>query len=99
MFMFEDSRGKCLGRVAVYYRDLTLQNYLSGVEVFVDEMDGAAGNFFTGGEDPFVNVEARVGGEQAGMDVYYSAGKRSDERRRKQTHVTGEANQFRIAFF
>ena len=58
MFMFEDSSGKGFDSVVVADLDGALEDDGAGVEVFVDEVDGAAGYFYAVREGLGLGIEA-----------------------------------------
>lgn len=63
------------------------------VEVFVDEVDGASGDFYAVIEGLLLSVETWEGGKQRRMDVEDAVGKGCDEGRREQAHVSSEADK------
>ena len=58
MFLLEHSGRKALSSVVIFDLHLTLKDDGAGVEIFVDVMDGAAGDLFARGQNSFVYVDA-----------------------------------------
>jgi len=82
-----------VGVVRLEDGNCSLQNDGSVIEVLVDEMNGAARDFYAVVECLLLGVEAGKGGKERGVDVEDAVGKRGDESRREQTHVTGQADE------
>src|SRR5437899_3730648 len=90
MFLFQDALGKGVLVVGVEDGDGGLQNDGAGVEIFVDEVDGAAGEFYAVVEGLFLRFQAGERGEERGMDIEDALGKGGNEKRREEAHVAGE---------
>ncbi len=91
-----DGEGGCV--VGFEDGDGALQDDDALVEVFVDEVDGAAGYFDAVVEGLGLSVEAGEGGKQRGMDVEDAIGEGGDELGRKQAHVAGEDDEVDLGF-
>jgi hypothetical protein len=65
--------------VAVEDGDGGLDDDGAGVEAFVDEMDGAAGEFYAVLQGLELGLEAGEGGQQRGVDVEDAVGEALDE--------------------
>ena len=92
MLLFQDALGKGVLVVGVENRDGGLENDGAGVEIFVDEVDGAAGKFYAVFEGLLLRFEAGEGWEKRGMDIQDALGKAGYEIRREEAHVAGEAD-------
>ena len=92
MFLFQDALGQSVLVVGVKDRDCGLQDDGAGVEIFVDEVDGATGEFDAVIEGLFLRFKAGEGREERGMDIKDALGKGGDEIRREEAHVAGEAD-------
>ena len=75
MFLFQDALGKGVLVVGVENRDGGLQDDGAGVEIFVDEVDGAAGEFDAVVEGLLLRFEAGERGQERGMDIEDALGK------------------------
>jgi len=93
MLFFQDLRRKRFFRVVIEDRNRGLQNDGAGVEIFVDEMDGAAREFDAIFEGLALRFEARERGEQRRVNVQDAVWIFCDEERREQAHVSGEADE------
>src|ERR1700741_2882034 len=69
MFLFQDALGKGVLVVSVEDRDSGLQDDGAGVEIFVDEMDSAAGKFYAVVEGLLLRFEAGERGEKRRMNI------------------------------
>jgi len=69
MLLFQDTLGKGVFVVGVEDRDGGLQDDGAGVEIFVDKMDGAAGEFDAIVEGLLLGFQAGEGGEERRMDI------------------------------
>jgi len=83
MLLFQDALGKGVLVVGIENRDDGLKNYGAGIEIFVDEMDGAAGEFDAVIEGLPLRFEAGERRKERGMDIEDALGKGGDEKRRK----------------
>ena len=98
VFFFQNSLGEsCVGVVVSYFDD-GLQDDGAGVEIFVHEMDGAAGEFYAVFEGLALGFEAGEGREKRRMDVEDAIGEGGDEIGREQAHVAGEADEIDLGF-
>jgi len=75
-----------------------LQNNRAGIEVFVNEVDGAAGELHAVFERLPLRFEAGEGREQGGMNIQDPAWIFGDKKWREQAHVSGEANEVDFVF-
>ncbi len=89
----EDAGGEGVGIVAVEDRNGPLQDDDAVIELFVDKVDGAAGNLDAVIEGLLLRVETGKSGQQRGMDIEDALGKGGDELGREQAHVTGETDE------
>ena len=89
----EDALGEGVGVVRIEDGDRALEDDGAMIEVLVDEVDGAAGDFDSVIERLLLGVEARECGQQRGMDIEDAVGEGGDEAGREQAHVTGEADE------
>jgi hypothetical protein len=94
----EDAVGEGVGVVGFKNRNGTLQNDGAVVEVLVDKVDSAAGDFDTVVEGLLLCVESRESGQQGRMNVEDAIRECSDEASREQTHVAGEADEVDSVF-
>ena len=98
MLLFQDTGGKRVLVVGIEDRDSGLQDDGAGVEVFVDEVDGATGEFDAIVEGLLLGFEARKGREERGMNVQDSLGKSRYEEWREEAHVASEADEIDLVF-
>src|SRR6185503_7045797 len=68
----------------------------AGIEKFVDNMNGTAGNPHPMIEGLALGVESRERREQGRVNVQYAVGKGLYERRAEQPHEAGEADELHI---
>src|SRR5690349_15307533 len=61
-------------------------------------MDGAASEFDAVFQGLALRFEAGKGGEQRGMNIQYAIWKFGDKKRRKQAHVSSEADEVHFVF-
>src|SRR5260370_28753721 len=76
----------------------SLQHNGAGVEIFVDEMDGATGEFHAVFERLALRFEAGERREQRRMDIEDAVRKFGDKKGREQAHVSGEADEINMEF-
>lgn len=93
VFLLQDARGKRVLCVLVFYGDDGLQNNRAGVEIFVDKMDGAAGELDAVFESLALRLEARKRGQQGRVNIQDAVGERGYKIRGQQAHVAGEADE------
>lgn len=62
MFLDQDSGRESFERVVVEDRDRRLEQNWAAVEIFIDEVDSAAGDFYPMRERLILGVEARESG-------------------------------------
>jgi hypothetical protein len=79
--------------VAVEHGDSRLLPDWTAVQIFVDKVDRAAGDFHTMDQRLILCIEARESGQERGMDVENPSGESPDEVPAQQPHVTGQTNQ------
>src|SRR5262249_17368471 len=89
VLFFQNSGAERFVRVVVFDRDNGLQNDRPRVEIFVNEMDRATGEFYAVIESLFLCFEAGKGWEQRWMNVQNFLREGRDEIGREQTHITG----------
>src|ERR1700704_5618529 len=94
MLFLEDFVGEGGFRVFIEDRDSGLQNDGAGIEVFVDEMDGAASEFHSVFEGLALGFEAGEGGEQRGVNIQDAVWKFCNKEWGEQAHVASEAGEF-----
>ena len=93
VFLGEDAGGQRVFGVVVLDGDDRLEHDGTGVEIFVDEMDGAAGEFDAVFERLALRFEAGEGGEERRVNVEDAIGEARDEKRGEEAHVAGEADE------
>ena len=93
MFLGEDAGAENFGGVVVEDGDGALEDDGAVVDLLVDEVDGAAGDFGPGGERLGLGVEARKGGQKRWVDVEDAVAEGGDERRGDDAHIAGEADE------
>src|SRR5208337_4521869 len=98
MLLFEDAVGKGVLVVGVEDGDDGLEDDGAGIEIFVDEVDGAAGEFYAVVEGLFLRFEAWERGEERGMDVEDALGKGGYEEGGEEAHVAGQADEIDFVF-
>ena len=98
VFFGEDAGSEGVGVVGVENGDGTLQDDCAVVEVLVDEVDGAAGDFHPVVEGLLLGVESGECGQERGMDIQDSVGEGGDKAGREQAHVTGEDDEVDVVF-
>jgi len=96
VFFDENAVGEGVGVVGVEDGDSALEDDGTVVEVFVDEVDGASGDFDSVIEGLPLGSEAGECGEQRGVNVDDAVGEGGDEAGREQAHVAGEADEVDI---
>lgn len=96
VLLSEDAVAKGLGGVGVEDGDGALDDNGAVIELFVDEVDGAAGDFDAVGEGLLLGFEAGEGGQQGGMDIENAAREGGDKAGREQAHVAGEADEIGV---
>ena len=96
MFLVENALRESFGGVVIVDGDASLADYRAGVEIFIDEMDGAAREFCAVGEGLVLGFEAREGGEERRVDVEDAGGERRDEEGREKAHVAGETDELDV---
>lgn len=89
----EDAGGEGGGGVLVEDGDCALEDDDAIVYLFVDEVNGAAGDFCAEVEGLGLGFEAGEAGEQAGVHVEDAVGEGLDEGRGDDAHVAGEADE------
>src|SRR5260370_16904272 len=92
-FSCQNAFGKRILSVLVKDGKSGLQNNGAGVEIFVDEMDGAAGEFYAIFESLALRFQSGERREQRRMDIEDAIWKLCDKKRRQQAHVSGEADE------
>jgi len=93
VFFLQDTRGKSFFRVVVVYWQDGLENDGAGVEIFVNEMDRAAGELDAVLESLALRLETWKRGQQRWVNVQNAVWKRGHKIRRQQAHVAGEADE------
>jgi len=97
MLLLKYAGGECFGRVVVLHLNSPLKDYRSGVQMLVDVMHSAAGDFHARIDRLLLHVEAGEGREKAWMNVHDPVRESPNKIGRQQTHVAGKANEFHAA--
>src|SRR3989442_5957460 len=98
MRLFENFFGEGCFRIFVEDGDSGLQNDRAGVEIFVDEMHGAAGEFDAVFEGLALRFEAGEGREQRRVNIQDAVWIFGDEKGREQAHVSCQADEINSVF-
>src|SRR6266436_5830234 len=98
MFLFQDALGKGVLVVGVEDGDDGLQDDGAGVEIFVDEMDGAAGELDAVVEGLLLRFEAGEGRQERRVNIEDALGKGGYEEGGEKAHVAGEADEINFVF-
>jgi len=98
MLLIQDAGGKGVLVVVIEDGYCGLQDDGAGVEIFVDEVDSAAGEFYAVVEGLLLGFEAGEGGEERGMDIQNALGEGGYEEWGEETHVACEANEIDFVF-
>lgn len=98
MFFLQNSGGEGVFGVVVFHGDDGLEDDGASVEIFVDEMDGAAGEFDTVFEGLALGFEAGERGKERRMDVEDRVGEGGYKIGGEEAHVAGEADQINFVF-
>src|SRR5579863_1109182 len=93
VFFLQNSGGQRVFGVVVCDGNDGLQDDGSGVEIFVDKMDGAAGEFDAIFEGLALRLEAGERREERRVNVEDATGEGGDEIRGEKAHVAGEADE------
>jgi len=93
VFFLQDAHGQRVFRVVVVYWQDGLENDGAGVEIFVNEMDRAAGELDAVLESLALRLETWKRGQQRWVNVQNAVWKRGHKIRRQQAHVAGEADE------
>src|SRR5947207_5848600 len=93
MLFFKNFFGEGGFRVSVENRHSGLQNNRTRVEIFVHEMDGAAGEFYAIFEGLALRFKPRERRKQRRMNIQDAIWIFCDKKRRQQAHVTGQADE------
>src|SRR6202790_4028455 len=93
MLFGENASGERSFSVVVEHANGGLQYNRAGVEIFVHEMHGAAGEFHSILERLALGLQARKRRQERWVNIQNAIGKRSHEKRREQPHVSGEADE------
>jgi hypothetical protein len=88
----QDTRRELLKRVIVFNRDGRLEQDRAAVEIFVYEMNGAAGDLYAVGESLVLGIEAWKGREERGVDIENAPAKLRNEPTAQKPHVACETN-------
>ena len=99
MFLLEYARRQRVDGVVVADLDGALEDDRAGVEGFVDEVNGAAGDLDAVFERLSLRVESGKCGQQAWVNIDDAVGKGAYEIARQEPHIAGEANKLDIAAF
>ena len=70
----------------------------AGVEIFVDEVDSAAGEFYAVIKGLLLGFETGEGWEERGMNIQNALGECGYEKRGEEAHVASEADQIDFEF-
>lgn len=93
VFLVQDSRGKCVLCVVVVHGQNGLENDGTGIEIFIDKMDCAAGEFDAIFEGLALRLKAGKRRQQRWVNVQDAAGERGHKIGRQKAHVAGEADE------
>src|SRR6185437_7474312 len=93
MLFAQDAGGERFHGVVVKNGDGALQNDWAGVEVFVDKMHGASGDFHAVVDRLVLRVETGEGGQERGVNVQDAVGELADEGGAEQPHESGQTDQ------
>ena len=96
MLLLQNARRQRVLVVAVEHRNSLLHNDRAMIELFIDKMHSAAGNFHSIGESLLLRFESRKCRQQRGMDIENPPRKLLHKPWRKQPHISGKANQIDI---
>ena len=93
VFLVQNFGGERVLGVVIRDGNDGLEDNGAGVEIFVDEMDGAAGEFDAIFESLALGFEAGKGREQGGVNVEDAVGEGGDEIGGEKAHVAREADE------
>jgi hypothetical protein len=93
MLFSQDFFGEGGFRVLIEHGHCSLQNDRAGVEIFVDEVDGATGEFYAIFEGLALGFEAGKRRQQRRMNIQDAIGKFCDKKRGEKAHVAGETDE------
>ena len=93
VFFDQDALGERVGIVGLEDGNAALEDDNAVIQVLVDEVDGAAGEFAAVVEGLQLGFEAGEGWQQRGVDVEDPVGEGGDELGRKQAHVARKDDQ------
>ncbi len=92
MFFDQNSGRQGLERVGIEDGDGGLQKDRAAVELFVDEVNGTAGDLHAVGERLILGIETGKGGQQRRMDIQDATLKLPNELSAQETHVACQTN-------
>ena len=94
MLLDQNPRRQALGVVVGQHGDPRLGDDRTGVELGLDEMDGAAVLLQAGGERALMRMQAAQVRQQRRVDVEHAPAPALDEFRPEDAHETGETDEF-----
>lgn len=92
MFLDQNSGRESFERVVVEDRDCGLEENWAAVEIFIDEVDGAAGDLYPVCEGLVLGVEAGESGQQGRVNVEDAIGELRNELSTQEAHIACETN-------
>src|SRR5258707_13082415 len=98
MFLFQDAVGKGVLVVGIEDGDDGLQDDGAGVEIFVDEVDGASGELDAVVEGLLLRFEAGEGRQERRVNIEDALGKGGYEEGGEKAHIAGEADEINFVF-
>src|SRR5258708_20289954 len=98
MFLFQDALGKGVLVVGIEDGDDGLQDDGAGVEIFVDEVDGASGELDAVIEGLLLRFEAGEGRQERRVNIEDALGKGGYEEGGGKAHVAGHSNEINFLF-
>ena len=99
MLLLQNPRSQRVFVVGIEYGHNFLHQDGAVIEVLVDEVDGATGDFDAVGEGLLLGFEAGESGEQRRVNVENAARELLHEPRGEQAHVSGEADEVDVMLF
>jgi len=98
MFLFQDALGKGVLVVGIEDGNDGLQDDGAGIEIFVDEVDGASGELDAVVEGLLLRFEAGEGRQERRVNIEDALGKGGYEEGGEKAHVAGEADEINFVF-
>src|SRR5260221_111949 len=98
VLFFQDAGAESFFGVAVFDRNHRLHDDWAGIEIFVDEMHGAAGEFYPVVEGLPLRFQPGKRRKQRRMNIQNALRKSRHEKWRKQSHVPGKTDEIDLRF-